>query len=93
MITAGEENMSDTKFNYEKALKKLEEIVEQLEDEHTPLEKSIELFTEGKKIANQCLKKLTELEKKVHVIIENETGEPVIQETTPGSLVNQQEEE
>ncbi len=70
-------------FNYEKALKQLEKIVEQLEDEDTPLEKSIALFTEGKKLANQCLKKLTELEQKVRLLTEDENGEVSEKEFSP----------
>ena len=75
--------MSDDKFNYEKALKQLEEIVEKLEHEHTPLETAIDLFSEGKQIANLCLKKLTELEQKVQVILENEQGEVHTEEFKP----------
>ncbi len=67
--------MNKEKFDYEKALKRLEAIVEQLENENTPLEKSIELFAEGKKLAELCLKKLTELEHKVRLLMETETGE------------------
>jgi exodeoxyribonuclease VII small subunit len=66
---------AEEKFNYEKSLKKLEDIVAKLEDENTPLEKAIELFTEGKKLSDLCLKKLTELEKRVQVLMEDENGE------------------
>ena len=69
-------DMSESKFNYEKSLKQLEQIVQKLEDENTPLEKAIELFTEGKKLADLCLKKLTELEKKVQILMEDQKGEP-----------------
>jgi len=69
------ENKKAEKFDYEKALKQLENIVAKLEDEDIPLEKAIELFTEGKKLADVCLKKLTELEQKVQMILENEKGE------------------
>ena len=62
-------------FDYEKALKQLEEIVAKLEDEDTPLETSIQLFTEGKKLADICLEKLTELEQKVQLLLENDKGQ------------------
>ena len=72
--------MADDKFNYEKSLKRLEDIVSKLEDENTPLEKAIELFTEGKKLTDLCLKKLTELEKRVQVLMEDEDGEPAAED-------------
>lgn len=67
--------MAEERFDYEKALKRLEEIVEKLENEETPLEKAIELFSEGKRLADLCLKKLTELEHKVQILMEDEKGE------------------
>ncbi len=74
---------NDEKFNYEKAFKQLEEIVEQLEDENTPLEKAIELFTEGKRLADLCLKKLTELEQRVQLLLEDKEGKIQVEEFSP----------
>ncbi len=42
------------KMNFEEAVKRLEEIVRQLEDGDVPLEKSIELYQEGMKLGKKC---------------------------------------
>lgn len=78
-----QDNKKEEKFNYEKAFKQLEAIVEQLEDENTPLEKAIELFTEGKRLADLCLKKLTELEQRVMLLLEDKEGKIRTEEFSP----------
>lgn len=40
--------------NFEEALKRLEEVVELLEDGRLPLEKALELYSEGVLMARQC---------------------------------------
>jgi len=62
------------KFDFEKALEELEKIVEKLEEGNVPLEESITLFEKGKALCNQCIAKLTEVEKRISVIIEKEKG-------------------
>ncbi len=57
--------------DFESALKRLEEITDQLEAGDTSLEKSIELYTEGLKIAQFCQEKLQLAEKKIKIIREN----------------------
>ena len=56
--------------DYETALSRLEEITELLESGEQSLEASIELYTEGLDIAKFCHDKLTEVEKKIKVIVE-----------------------
>ena len=56
------------KMNYNEALKRLEEIVALLEDEDTPIEKSLDLFKEGIELTNQCQKKLAEIEQEINVL-------------------------
>ena len=41
-------------LTYEQAYKRLEEIVEKLENGSVPLEESMKLFEEGTKLANFC---------------------------------------
>lgn len=55
---------------FEESLKRLEEIVEQLEEGEVPLEQALKLFEEGKKLGAKCGKQLTELEKKALKIID-----------------------
>ena len=51
--------------NYEKALKRLEEIVAILEEGGQPLEKTLELFSEGTDLLNSCAKYLDNAEQKI----------------------------
>ncbi len=60
------------KMSFEKALKRLEEIVKELEKGDIPLEKSIALFEEGMKLSKFCNEKLNEIEGKIKIIIGKE---------------------
>ncbi len=51
--------------NYEKSLKRLEEIVAALEEGGQPLEKTLELFSEGTSLLNFCAKYLDNAEQKI----------------------------
>lgn len=51
--------------NYEKSLKRLEEIVAILEEGGQPLEKTLELFSEGTALLNSCAKYLDNAEQKI----------------------------
>ncbi|MFQ5452809.1 MAG: exodeoxyribonuclease VII small subunit [Candidatus Zixiibacteriota bacterium] len=56
--------------DYESALGRLEEITSLLESGEMALEESIQLYTEGLEISKFCDKKLTEVEKKIKIISE-----------------------
>ena len=56
--------------NYEQSLKRLEEIVKILEEGGQPLEKTIELFSEGTALISACSKYLDEAEQKVSILLE-----------------------
>ncbi len=59
-------------LTYEQAYKRLEVIVEKLENGSVPLEESMKLFEEGTKLANFCNSKLNAAEQKfTQLIIEN----------------------
>ncbi len=51
--------------NYESSLKRLEEIVSLLEEGNLPLEKTLELFSEGTALLSFCNKYLDEAEQKI----------------------------
>ena len=51
--------------NYENSLKRLEEIVKLLEEGGQPLEKTLELFSEGTALISACGKYLDEVEQKI----------------------------
>ncbi len=67
--------MSTTKF--EDAMARLEEIVQSLESGELSLEDSIKAFEEGMKLAKFCSKKLEEAEKKVSILIKEDSGKYV----------------
>jgi len=51
--------------SFEEALSRLEAIVNELEDESIPLEKSIELYEEGLELSKLCTKKLEDAELRI----------------------------
>ena len=57
--------MAEEKIEFEKSLKRLEEIVEKVEGETLPLEESLKLYEEGKKLIASLEKTLKEAERKV----------------------------
>jgi exodeoxyribonuclease VII small subunit len=63
------------KFDFEKAMERLEEIIADLESGKLSLDDSIKAFEEGVEISKKCHKKLTEAETKVKQLIKNESGE------------------
>lgn len=63
------------KQSFEENCRRLEEIVESLEDEQLPLEESIRLFTEGVDLALKVRGQLEEGEKKVQKLIAGIEGD------------------
>ena len=61
-------------IEFETALKKLESIVEKLENGDISLEDALKQYEEGIKMADLCQKKLTDAEKKVEVLMKSGAG-------------------
>ncbi len=59
---------------FEDSLKKLEKIVDDLHSEKLTLEKSLERFEEGIKIAETCIKSLDSMRKKIEVVSKSKDG-------------------
>lgn len=59
---------------FETALKKLEEIVQHLENGDLSLEAALKQYEEGVRMADICSKKLVEAEKKVEVLMKTSPG-------------------
>lgn len=57
------------KMTFEQAIKRLEEIVDLLENNETSLDDSVELFQEGVQLSQYCSKKLGNAENKVSKIL------------------------
>ena len=64
-----------SKQSFEKALEKLEKIVETLDSGELPLEKALQKFEEGMALSRLCEQKLNEIEKKITVLNRNSQGE------------------
>ena len=62
------------KPNLEKALSDLENLVEELENSDLPLEKAMQKFEEGIKLARGCQAALKDAEQKVEILLKS-TGD------------------
>jgi len=62
--------------DFETALKRLEEIVKKLESGDLTLDTSLELFEEGIGLSRLCHEKLGQAERRVEILVKNNTGEP-----------------
>jgi exodeoxyribonuclease VII small subunit len=67
--------MGEIKF--EKAIQRLETIVDDLEKGELDIDKSLEIFEEGIKMSRVCSKKLNEAEAKIEKLTRNQKGELV----------------
>ena len=65
--------MSEMKF--EKAMSRLEKIVEELERGDLDIDKSLEMFEKGIKMSQLCSKKLNEAEAKIEKLTKDKKGE------------------
>lgn len=66
-------------INFEDAMKKLEEIANELEKNDIDLDTSVAKFEEGMKLSKQCSKILEDAEKKISVLIQD--GEEIKEES------------
>ena len=64
----------NNEFNFEAALKRLEEIALALENGNAQLETSLSLFEEGVGLIKECNAKLDAAEQKVKLLVNNGNG-------------------
>ena len=81
--------MSEIKF--EKAMTRLENIIEELERGDLDIDKSLEIFEEGIKMSRLCSKKLNEAEAKIEKLSKGEKGD-LITELFPMDDKNEEPE-
>ena len=62
-------------LTFEKALQKLEGIVENLESGDVTLDGALKQYEEGVKLTRACQEKLTQAEKKVEILTQSLAGE------------------
>ena len=65
------------KQTFEKAMKRLEQIVHELESGDQSLENTIKKFEEGVKLSKFCSKKLDETEKRITILMQDQNGNPL----------------
>ena len=70
-------------LNFEKAMDRLEAIVEQMETGKLPLEDLIVRYEEGMNLVKVCQERLTSAEQKIEIIARNNAGKPVVKNFEP----------
>jgi len=61
-------------LKFEKALERLEKIVEELEAGNIPLEEALKKYEEGVRLSRACSEKLSQAEKKIQVLTKTLDG-------------------
>ena len=62
------------KTTFEQSMKKLEQIVKELESGDLPLEEAMHNFEKGIKLSRLCSEKLDETEKKITLLLQDQKG-------------------
>ncbi|MBO7611828.1 MAG: exodeoxyribonuclease VII small subunit [Elusimicrobia bacterium] len=57
-------------ISFEASLKRLETIVDEMENSQLDIDKAMKLFEEGISLVNQCSSKLDETKKKIEILVE-----------------------
>ena len=71
--------MEDSKFIFENAMKRIEEIVVALERGDVALDDSLALFQEGAELIKKCSSALDNAEQKVSLLIKGERGPETVE--------------
>ena len=69
--------------NFEGAMNRLEEIVEQMESGKMMLEELIVHYEEGMKLVKVCQERLANAEQRIEIITRNNAGKPVVKDFEP----------
>ena len=72
-----------SELNFEKAMSRLEAIVEQMETGKLPLEDLIVRYEEGMNLVKVCQERLTSAEQKIEIIARNGAGKAVVKDFEP----------
>jgi len=70
-------------LNFEKAMDRLEAIVEQMETGKLPLEDLIVRYEEGMGLVKVCQERLAGAEQKIEIIARNSGGKPIVKDFEP----------
>lgn len=69
----------DRSITFETAIKRLEEIVGELEGGDIEIERALILFEEGTKLARVCQKKLSNVERRIEILKKGEGGNDALE--------------
>ena len=70
-------------MNFEGAMDRLEEIVEEMESGKMMLEELIVRYEEGMKLVKVCQERLASAEQRIEIITRNNAGKPVVKNFEP----------
>ena len=73
----------EPQLNFEAAMDRLEEIVEQMESGKMMLEELIVRYEEGMKLVTICRERLASAEQRIEIITRNNAGKPVVKNFEP----------
>ncbi|MDR3271621.1 MAG: exodeoxyribonuclease VII small subunit [Peptococcaceae bacterium] len=68
--------------SFEQGIETLEEIIKSLEEQEVPLEKALDLFSEGAALVQYCSAQLDQAEKKMEILLEDAAGNLRIETAT-----------
>jgi exodeoxyribonuclease VII small subunit len=74
---------TEPQLNFEGAMDRLEEIVEQMESGKMMLEELIGRYEEGMKLVKICQERLASAEQRIEIITRNNAGKPVVKNFEP----------
>src|SRR6195256_3637547 len=76
---------AEPQLNFEGAMDRLEEIVEQMESGRMMLEELIGRYEEGMKLVKICQERLASAEQRIEIITRNNAGKPVVKNFEPAA--------
>src|SRR5437588_9148300 len=76
---------TEPELNFEGALDRLEEIVDQMESGKMMLEELIVRYEEGMKLVKVCQERLASAEQRIEIITRNNAGKPVVKDFQPSA--------
>lgn len=88
--------MKDKNIGFEKKLERLEEISTIMENDDTPIDKSMALFQEGIKIASELQKELDKMERRIEILMNSpneESGDNQEEEDSDEDIDNEDNDE
>jgi exodeoxyribonuclease VII small subunit len=72
------------KADFERSLRRLEEVVQKLESANLSLDDAMKLFEEGVQLSRECQKQLAEAEARVEILLKKADGKLAAEEFEPG---------